>query len=82
MLPLALIGVCPELLATLPFDKEGKPMLKNGVLTFSIEVTLSKSSHLYWYYQPEPNLITPMRMLNQGGLDKRATIGMKDGKIL
>ena len=44
--------------------------------------TLHKDAHLYWYYQPQAEIITPRRILTQNGLAKQAYIGMKDGNLL
>jgi hypothetical protein len=56
--------------------------LKDGLLEMSVEVTLHKDAHLYWYYQPQAEIITPRRILTQNGLAKQAYIGMKDGNLL
>lgn len=56
--------------------------LKDGNLELTVKLTLHKDAQLYWYYQPQPGVITPKRWLEEGSLVKQAYIGMKDDELL
>ncbi|CAM3666180.1 PAAR-like domain-containing protein [Vibrio aquimaris] len=67
---------------SLALKDPSKHKLEDGMLHLTVEVEQPKDSYLYWYYQPEPSVMVPKRMLTYDGLAKQAFIGMKDDKFL
>ncbi|GEM75152.1 PAAR-like domain-containing protein [Vibrio sagamiensis] len=65
-----------------PRHENGGLVLNKGVLELNVEVTLNVYSKLYWYYQLQPGVITPKRMLESNGLAKKPIIGMIDKNLI
>ncbi|MCY9844873.1 toxin VasX [Vibrio caribbeanicus] len=66
----------------LALGDSSKHKLEDGILHLTVEVEQPKDSYLYWYYQPEPSVMVPKRILTQNGLAKQAFVGMKDDEYL
>ncbi len=47
-----------------------------GATTLHIRFKADEKIQLHWYYQPQPNIISPQRFLTGNGLQKQAIIGM------
>lgn len=47
-----------------------------GATTLHIRFKADENIQLHWYYQPQPNIISPQRFLTGDGLQKQAIIGM------
>lgn len=42
-------------------------VLNRGVLTLSLRLTVPSRVHIFWYYQPIPQLVVPLRLLSRAG---------------
>lgn len=46
---------------------QGGLILDEGVATLKIKVTLQQRANLFWYYQPNPDTVVPLRLLGNDG---------------
>lgn len=51
---------------------------QNGITTVTVIISTDKDFYLDWYYKPTPNIITPMRYIDDGSLNLEGVIGMRD----
>ena len=57
---------------------QSKIHYEQGVATFEVYVVMPEQVTLFWYYQPNPNIKVPNRLLSEDGVLQKHLLGMID----